>query len=74
MRIRRDPQPGAVGGDTRRGADRTAAREGGWAEIVILLLSAAVIGMAFVWALVLRDKPPDATTGARRIPRITSHS
>ena len=59
MRIRRDPQPGAVGGDTRRGADRTAAREGGWAEIVILLLFAAVIGMAFVWALVLHEKPPD---------------
>jgi len=48
-----------VDGDTdRRGGD------GGWAEIVVLLLFAAVIGAAFVWALVLHEKPPDerATT------------
>ncbi len=42
--------------------DGTPSRRGGedgWAEIVILLLFAAAIGSAFLWALVLHEKPPD---------------
>jgi hypothetical protein len=33
--------------------------EHGWAEVVVLLLFAALIGFAFLWALVLHEKPPD---------------
>lgn len=47
--------------------DGTPSRRGGehgWAEIVILLLFAAVIGFAFVWALVLHEKPPDTDSAS----------
>lgn len=37
---------------TRRGG------QAGLAEIVVVLLFAAVIGFAFLWALVLHEKPP----------------
>lgn len=47
---------------TRRGPRPGAGGQGGWAEIVVLLLFAAVIGGAFVWALVLHEKPPDVRT------------
>jgi len=43
----------------RHGDERyRAGGEHGWAEVVILLLFAAVIGFAFLWALVLHEKPP----------------
>ena len=56
-------------------ARRRAAGEHGWAEVVILLLFAAVIGFAFVWALVLHEKPPvdraaDATTSTTADPLV----
>ena len=50
--------------------------EQGWAEVVILLLFAAVIGLAFLWALVLHEKPPrhasgtDATTVTTADPSV----
>lgn len=39
------------------GASRSGER--GWAEYVIVLLTAAVLGFAFLWALVLHEKPPE---------------
>jgi len=42
-----------------RTPDRVVGGEGGWAEFVVLFVFAAVIGAAFVWALVLHEKPPD---------------
>lgn len=45
-------------------APRRATGEHGWAEIVVLLLFAAVIGFAFLWALVLHEKPIDEEPAA----------
>jgi len=55
MRTRRGPRPGAGGqADSPAGSGQD-----GWAEIVILLLFAAVIGGALLWGLVLHEKPPE---------------
>jgi hypothetical protein len=57
MRVRnqeRSERPGH--GDA---AAKQRPREEGWAEIVIIVLFAAVIGFAFLWALVLHEKPVD---------------
>jgi hypothetical protein len=45
-------------------APRRAAGEHGWAEIVVLTIFAAVIGFAFLWALVLHEKPLDEEPAA----------
>ncbi|MBM3660585.1 MAG: SH3 domain-containing protein [Actinobacteria bacterium] len=54
MRTRRHPANPVDGKTAHR-----VGGEGGWAEFVVLFLFAAVIGAAFVWALVLHEKPPD---------------
>jgi len=37
----------------------SSENQDGWAEIVVILLFAAVIGFAFLWAMVLHEKPID---------------
>lgn len=47
--------------------DGTPSRRGGeqgWAEFVVVLLFAAVIGFAFLWALVLHEKQPDTRSAS----------
>ena len=50
---------------TMRGRERPAVGgQEGWAEVVVLLLFAALIGFAFLWALVLHEKPPEKVEAA----------
>lgn len=57
MRARRDPRPGGGRGPRLPRPD-VAHAEAGLAEVFVILLFAAVIGFAFLWALVLHEKPP----------------
>lgn len=43
----------------RAGPAAPRGGEDGWAEYVIVLLTAAVLGFVFLWALVLHEKPPE---------------
>lgn len=60
MRTRRGPGPG-MSRRSRSGASRSGDvdQESGLAEILVILAFAAVIGFAFLWALVLHEKPPE---------------
>jgi hypothetical protein len=53
---------------------RTTQHRGqaGWAEILVLMAFAAVIGLAFLWALVLHEKPPPGTDEAAFDPTATT--
>jgi hypothetical protein len=51
MRGGRRPPAGGTRGE--------AGGQGGWAEIVVLAVFGAILGAAFLWALVLHQKPVD---------------
>ena len=42
-----------------RGRRPVAGGEDGWAELVVLAVFAAIVGFAFLWALVLHEKPAE---------------
>jgi len=55
--------------------DSTPSRRGGeqgWAEFVVIVLFAAVIGFAFVWALVLHEKPPDTRSASSELSSVST--